>query len=219
MLRSINFEWNAQEAAWDRHMKNLHSFRKEYGHVHVPLNHPDYPKLGLWAKEQRRHYALMQSGKPTHMTLERSKNLESVGFIWDTQEATWMGRLVQLKRFKERYGDCNVPDNWAEDPTLFQWVSHQRKQHKKFQSGKSRQMDSNESVYWKRLVSRGYQESFNANVGIFFLLGASVFLVWHLVHGKSDRHSDRLLDANLDLYIHLVMHSSILCFLECRSHE
>ena len=142
MLRSINFEWNAQEAAWDRHMKNLHSFRMEYGHVHVPLNHPDYPKLGLWAKEQRRHYALMQSGKPTHMTLERSKNLESVGFIWDTQEATWMGRLVQLKRFKERYGDCNVPDNWAEDPTLFQWVSHQRKQYKKFQSGKSRQMDS-----------------------------------------------------------------------------
>ena len=59
LLNELGFAWNAQEEAWKRQIRDLVAFAKENGHCHVPLNHKKYPKLGLWVKEQRRHYTLM----------------------------------------------------------------------------------------------------------------------------------------------------------------
>lgn len=89
MLNQIDFAWNAQEAAWEKHMKDLSAFRTIHGHCHCPLGDPDFPKLGLWVKEQRRHYTLMKQGKQSHMTEARCAELDAVGFCWDTHEATW----------------------------------------------------------------------------------------------------------------------------------
>ena len=137
MLQELGFSWNAQEAAWTRHMKDLKQFRAETGHCHVPLNHEKYPKLGLWIKEQRRHYTLMKQGKQSHMTDERKAELEAVGMCWDTHEATWLERLRELSNFRERYGTCIVPTNYVENPKLGTWVHHQRRQYKKFKEGKA----------------------------------------------------------------------------------
>ena len=136
-LEELDFAWNAQEAAWKRHIDNLIAFKKEHGHCHVPLVHRNYPKLGLWVKEQRRHYALLQEGKPSHMTEARAKELNDLGFCWDTHEATWLDRLRQIKDYKKQYGDCLVPSHWGPNPKLGTWVNHQRRQYKKFLDGKS----------------------------------------------------------------------------------
>jgi hypothetical protein len=136
MLKELGFAWNAQEAAWDRHMKDLKQFREENGHCHVPLNNSEYPKLGLWVKEQRRHCTLMKQGKQSHMTEERIAELDTIGFCWDTHEATWLDRLRELADFKERFGTCIVPTSYQENPKLGTWVHHQRRQHKKFKEGK-----------------------------------------------------------------------------------
>lgn len=135
-LEDLDFAWNAQEAAWKRHMNDLKAFKEENGHCHVPLSHTTYPKLGLWVKEQRRHYTLMQQNKASHMTEARAKELNAIGFCWDTHEATWLERLRQLKSYKDRHGDCLVPTHWAVNPKLGTWVNHQRRQYKKFQEGK-----------------------------------------------------------------------------------
>lgn len=136
MLDDLDFAWNAQEAAWDRHMKDLRSFRAENNHCHVPLNHTAYPKLGLWVKEQRRHYTLMKQGKQSHMTKDRIAELDSIGFCWDTHEATWLERLRELSEFREKHGNCVVPTNFSDNPKLSTWVHHQRRQYKKFMEGK-----------------------------------------------------------------------------------
>ena len=117
-------------------MRDLQRFRDEFGDCLVPLNHPKYPKLGLWVKEQRRHYTLMKQNKPSHMTEERAQNLDSVGFCWDTHEAVWGERLRELCEYKSRYGDCIVPTNYSENPKLGTWVHHQRRQYKKFMEKK-----------------------------------------------------------------------------------
>jgi hypothetical protein len=44
LLDEIDFAWNAQEAAWTRHMSDLRAFREENMHCHVPLNDEKYPK-------------------------------------------------------------------------------------------------------------------------------------------------------------------------------
>ncbi|EEC51358.1 predicted protein, partial [Phaeodactylum tricornutum CCAP 1055/1] len=137
LLNELGFAWNAQEAAWARHMADLEHFRSQTGHCHVPLNHPVPPKLGLWVKEQRRHFALLKQGKQSHMTPERARELDEIGFCWDTHEATWLERLRELTKFKDEHGHCLVPTNFNVNPKLGTWVHHQRRQHKKFREGKT----------------------------------------------------------------------------------
>ena len=135
LLNEIGFAWNAQEAAWERHITDLKKFKEEYGDCLVPLNYPKYPKLGLWVKEQRRHYALMRQSKPSHMTEERARALDAIGFCWDTHEAVWGERLRELAEYKAQFGDCKVPTNFSANPKLGTWVHHQRRQYKKLMEG------------------------------------------------------------------------------------
>jgi hypothetical protein len=136
LLDMIGFTWNAQEAAWERHITDLKAFKEVYGDCLVPLNHPKYPKLGLWVKEQRRHFTLMKQAKPSHMTEERARALDAVGFCWDTHEAVWGERLRELCEYKTQVGDCIVPTNFPANPKLGTWVHHQRRQYKKHGEGK-----------------------------------------------------------------------------------
>ena len=140
MLNQLDFTWNAQQAAWDAHFAELKQFKETYGHVHVPHQHPDYPKLSLWVKEQRRHYTLQKHGKHAHMTSARVQALNDIGFCWDTHEATWRERLKQLQDYKEEHGDCNVPLGWEPNPKLGTWVAYQRRQHKQWKQGTSSHM-------------------------------------------------------------------------------
>jgi hypothetical protein len=117
-------------------MNDLRKFRAEYGHCHVPLNECKFPKLGLWVKEQRRHFTLLRQEKQSHMTEERVNELNSIGFCWDTHEATWLDRLRELKAFKAKYGHTLVPTSSNENPKLGTWVHHQRRQYKKFKEDK-----------------------------------------------------------------------------------
>jgi hypothetical protein len=38
----------------------------------------------------------------------------------------WEVQLAQLRKYRRRHGDCNVPRSWAEDPPLGTWVHNQR---------------------------------------------------------------------------------------------
>jgi hypothetical protein len=135
-LNELDFAWNAQDAAWERHLEDLKCFKKEHGDCLVPLGNPNFPKLGLWIKEQRRHYTLMKQGKPSHMTEERALALDSIGFCWDTHEAIWGERLRELCEYKAVHGDCLVPTSYPRNTKLGTWVHHQRRQYKKFKEGK-----------------------------------------------------------------------------------
>jgi hypothetical protein len=121
LLQDLGFAWNAQAAAWTRHLNELIQFKKRTGHCHVPLQDPEYPGLGLWVKEQRRHRSLMIAGKPSHMTPNRAAELDRHGFCWDTHEATWLERFKELIKFKEKHGHCVVPVNNSDSTRLHAW--------------------------------------------------------------------------------------------------
>jgi hypothetical protein len=133
MLDNLSFAWNAQEAAWTKHVTNLKRFIDENRHCNVPLNCSKYPKLGLWVKEQRRHYTLMTQGKPSHMNQARVDELTKLGFRWDTHEATFLTRLRELEQYKQRYGTCLVPTT---HPKLGPWCHHQRRQYRRWKEGR-----------------------------------------------------------------------------------
>ena len=58
---------------------------------------------------------------------ERDEILADVGFNLDlVRRDTWPKRIEELKKYKIRHGDCNVPKTYKESPNLGQWVVHQR---------------------------------------------------------------------------------------------
>jgi Helicase associated domain len=135
LLEGIGFAWNAHEAAWDKHFNDLRSFKDDHGDCKVPLMHPKYPKLGLWVKEQRRHFTLLKEGKESHMTQERIHKLNSLGFCWHTHKSTWNERFHELIQFKEQYGHCVVPLPFSPNPRLGTWVHQQRRQYRYYKEG------------------------------------------------------------------------------------
>jgi Helicase associated domain len=135
LLECIGFAWNAHEAAWDKHLADLKSYQDDHGDCLVPVTHPKFPKLGLWVKEQRRHYPRLHEGKESHMTQERIDKLNSVGFCWHTHKSTWHARFQELIQFKDQNGHCVVPLMCLPNPRLGTWVQQQRRQYRYYKEG------------------------------------------------------------------------------------
>ncbi len=134
LLEELNFVWNAQEDAWCRQMALLRKFNAENGHCNAQVGNPDYPKLGLWIKEQRRHYMAMKSGKSSLLTFDRYRQLSDVGFCYDSHETIRQRRLAELCEFKRVHGHCGVSSSNA-SAKLSVWVHHQRRQYRKMTLG------------------------------------------------------------------------------------
>ena len=79
----------------------------------------------------------MMEGSPSSMTPDRARALEALGFVWFQRDLVdWYSRLEDLKQYKQQYGDCLVPNKYAENPPLGTWVMHQRAQYRKLREGK-----------------------------------------------------------------------------------
>jgi hypothetical protein len=59
-------------------------------------------------------------------------------------EVAWEAQLARLAAYKAEHGDCNVPQGWAEDPRLAQWVSLQRGAHLAQRRTHTRKLDRGE---------------------------------------------------------------------------
>ena len=70
------------------------------------------------------------------MTVERIRELESVGFEWEPNDRSWSECFEQLLEFKLQFGDCAVPDNYSANRNLSFWVSTQRSNYRLYQEGK-----------------------------------------------------------------------------------
>ncbi len=103
----------------------LVAFRKKYGHCRVPANYKPCPALGRWAAAQR------YKKKIGELSPEKIKALDRQGFVWVPADETWSRMIAQLKAFKAKFGHTNVPEHWAENPTLANWVQSQRYKKKK----------------------------------------------------------------------------------------
>lgn len=56
----------------------------------------------------------------------------------------WDVRFAELKKYREKYGDCLVPSKYVENPALGKWVENHRSYYKKFREGKKGSKGLNE---------------------------------------------------------------------------
>ena len=80
----ISIDWGTSKtelaSIWNERFEQMCEFKAQFGHYLVPKQYSANPKLGLWVSKQRCDYKLYQEGKPSPMTAERIRELESVGF-------------------------------------------------------------------------------------------------------------------------------------------
>ena len=79
-LESVGFKWETGAFNWSVRFQQLLEFKVQFGHCLVPIKYSAHPKLGRWVSHQRNNYRLYQEGKPSRMTGERIRELESIEF-------------------------------------------------------------------------------------------------------------------------------------------
>ena len=93
----------------------LKHYKERFGDCNVPRRWLENTRLEQWVSHQRTRL------KQDKMTDEQRRCLEALGFAWDPRDAYWEEMFAELERYKERFGDCNVPQSWDEDPKLASW--------------------------------------------------------------------------------------------------
>jgi Helicase associated domain len=155
-LLELDFVWDAQQHAWEAKYEQLVRFKERYGHCRVPNNSVEYPRLGVWVRNQRReHKKLMmleqqqhrslvpdewspaadtESGAPNSSTLtpERLRRLEALGFDWyKSHDDTWNDKYRQLQQYVQEFGHARVRQDDPEHLALGQWCMNQRVAYRK----------------------------------------------------------------------------------------
>eukprot|EP00978_Attheya_sp_CCMP212_P000009 scaffold19_cov55-Attheya_sp.AAC.2 len=126
-LNAVGFEWVTRldkEAIWELRFEELCQYQQEHGDCMVPSRYGTNPQLGHWVMTQRRHYQLLQNGKPCSITGERVRRLEKISFPWRIRlmpEQVWQTRYAQLCNYRDTYGDCLVPQRFHPNPQLGFW--------------------------------------------------------------------------------------------------
>lgn len=119
-LEELGFEWYPYADAWEEMYAALSKYKQTHGDCNVPDGWKYNPKLGMWCGRQRKLY------KNKKLSPDRVTRLEKAGFVWDRFEVAWEEMFAALTSYKQAYGDCDVPREWKDNPSLADWCNNQR---------------------------------------------------------------------------------------------
>merc|ERR1712238_563139 len=109
-LDEIGVVWDVQKQQWENFFNLLVKYKDREGHCNIPQSHEeDGQNLGAWLSTQRK---LKNKGK---LTTDLIKRLDEVGVVWDMLSYKWENYFDLLVKYKDREGDCNVPQSHEED--------------------------------------------------------------------------------------------------------
>ena len=111
-------------ASWHFWYGLLEEYKKEFGDCNVPQKYKtkDRLNLGIWVSSQR------DSRNEQYLSLQRKKQLDDLGFIWDISRELWDKNIQALIAYKKEFGDCDVPSRYKtkDGLKLGIWVTNQR---------------------------------------------------------------------------------------------
>ena len=154
LLNSVKFNWSPKDT-WNEMFSKLVEFTNSYGHPNVLRDWPGNPELSHWVNRQRRLY------KTGRLNSEKINRLDKIGFQWDVLENVWEQRFSELLSFKERFGHCNVPDKWQENPKLGNWIGVQRRSYQKGKISQERISGLNEVGFLWSPIDASWEQMFS----------------------------------------------------------
>lgn len=140
-LDEVGFVWVMSEheiVSFDERMYQLRKYKLEHGDCNVPRRYSKIPQLGEWVRKMRASFKDLVRGVKTRLTEERVQLLDAEGFDWDMslKDVPWETRFAELVLYKEKHGNCLVPQRYSDNPALGVWVNCQRVEYKKLNEGR-----------------------------------------------------------------------------------
>ena len=77
-INDIGFVWDPYSFRWEKNIVLLKKFKEKHGHLKVPTNNKE---IGIWVGSLRT--------KKDELPLEKIKELDDIGFIWDLYIYIW----------------------------------------------------------------------------------------------------------------------------------
>jgi hypothetical protein len=119
---------------WYGMYNQLLEFKQKYGHVAVPKQYNENPKLGKWVVTWKKAYRVYKKTNRKKGDPERMKRLESIGLVdsittgyaKESVKEDWYVMFSQLLEFKQKHGHVKVPQQYNENPKLGMWVKNWR---------------------------------------------------------------------------------------------
>jgi hypothetical protein len=93
---------------------HLVDFYNRHGHIRVPWRreekekNPITTRLGPWLVQQRKDYR-RDPDDPERLEPYKIVALEKIKIEWEPFRQHWFNLFEDLKRYKEKHGDCRVP--------------------------------------------------------------------------------------------------------------
>lgn len=123
LLDKANFRWNTLHYSFDKRLDQLLDFKQQHGTLHVSQvkydKSSDIHKLSRWVNEIRRMY------NENRLSMERIKQLDRIGFIWNMEDERFAGNLSRLKRYYKQNRHFDVPQI-GRNKKLGEWVAQVR---------------------------------------------------------------------------------------------
>ena len=169
-LDELGFVWDFLSEKWEERFRVLAKFKEREGHCIVPQLHTENEiQLGRWVNTQRTNKA--------ELSEDYLRRLDELGFVWNalivnrTEQSKksfstlrnynhplWEFNFCVIKKFKDREGHCNVPQNHTENEIqLGQWVKKQRSNKLELSEDHQRRLDELGFVWNARIVNRTEQ--------------------------------------------------------------
>ncbi|MGV3503552.1 MAG: helicase associated domain-containing protein [Adhaeribacter sp.] len=121
-LLAIGFDFEAREPDWEQSFDLLANFYQLHGHTILPENDLSLASLRDWL--------LLQIQNQQYLTEDQTRKLNSLGVDWEmisSRGLRWQRMFLKLKAYYQAYGHSRVPQKWAADPSLSNWVRVQRR--------------------------------------------------------------------------------------------
>ncbi len=133
-LTELDFIWNLHDLTWQRMYEALIAYKQQYRHCWVPSDWTEDRRLASWVTKQR------NAKVAGELSEVRFNLLDAIGFIWDKDRSScaqiafvgslhdkkWQEMHDELVKYKQQFGNCDIPMNWPRNPRLARWVSSQR---------------------------------------------------------------------------------------------
>ena len=155
-LEAIGFVWDQLTQQWEEGFTRLKVYEERKGNCLVPTSFKtdDGYGLGSWVNSQRFRNDTLSD--------DRRKRLEAIGFVWNLFVQKWEEGFTRLKVYREREGNCLVPDSFKTDDEfrLGVWVGTQRGTKDTLSNDRRKRLEEIGFV-WDPFIQR-WEEGFTA---------------------------------------------------------
>ena len=128
LLEHLDFSWKSSvlDDKWYKNYNELKTYYLKHGNADVPYALKENPRLAKWVSSLRARF------KRNDVSSDQIALLNEVNFTWSLRDrGDWEDNLDVIVAFKQKYGHCNIPLNFPENPKLARFVNSSRVQRNK----------------------------------------------------------------------------------------